>query len=175
MPASSDRKTATRSSSRGRESGQSARRRSNTRSTSQRSAERKTGNGSRAKAGNGSRAKAGNGSRAKAANAKAANGSGAKSANGSQAQTNHQSESDHFGREALTAAIGATVGIAGGVLLGRTALARERKVLGVPMPKKIDLAGVGQQLGEAGRQFGKLASEVRTVREKAEQIGKVLT
>jgi hypothetical protein len=70
----------------------------------------------------------------------------------------------------------ATIGVAGGVLLGRTALQRNRKVLGVPIPSvKVDLADVGKQIGEAGRQFGKLASEVRTVREKAEQIGRAVT
>jgi hypothetical protein len=65
---------------------------------------------------------------------------------------------------------GATVGVVGGVLLGRTALQRHRK-----LPPKIDLTGVGQQIGEAGRQFARLASEVRSVREKAEQIGQVLS
>jgi hypothetical protein len=73
-------------------------------------------------------------------------------------------------------------GIAGGILLGRTALQRNRKVLGVPMPSKVDLNGVTRQIGEAGKQFGKLAGEVRNVagevraaREKAEQIGKILS
>jgi hypothetical protein len=79
-------------------------------------------------------------------------------------------------------AVSGAIGIAGGILLGRTALQqRNRTVLGIPVPSKIDLSGVTQQIGEAGRQFGKLANEVRsvagevkTVREKAEQIGKVL-
>jgi hypothetical protein len=78
--------------------------------------------------------------------------------------------------------VSGAIGIAGGILLGRTALQRNnRTVLGIPVPSKIDLSGVTQQLGEAGRQFGKLASEVRSVagevrsvKEKAEQIGKVL-
>jgi len=61
-------------------------------------------------------------------------------------------------------------------LIGRTAAQRARKVLGVPMPTvKVDLAGVTKGLGEAGRQFGKLASEVRTVREKAEQVGRAIS
>ncbi len=78
-------------------------------------------------------------------------------------------------------AVTGAVGIAGGILLGRTALQRNRKVLGIPMPAKVDLAGVTHQIGEAGKQFGKLAGEIRNVagevsslREKAEQIGKVL-
>jgi hypothetical protein len=47
-------------------------------------------------------------------------------------------------------------------------------VLGIEIPDKIDFTGVGEQLGEAGRQFGKLATEVRSVRQKAEQIGRAL-
>lgn len=73
-------------------------------------------------------------------------------------------------------------GVAGGILLGRTALQRNRKVLGIPLPTKIDLNGVTHQIGEAGKQFGKLAGEVRNVagevraaRQKAEQIGKILS
>jgi hypothetical protein len=78
--------------------------------------------------------------------------------------------------------VSGAVGIAGGILLARNALQRNRKVLGITVPSKVDFSGVSQQLGEAGRQFGKLAGEVRTVagevrgvREKAEQIGKVLS
>ena len=74
------------------------------------------------------------------------------------------------GISALTAAIG----VAGGVALGRSTARRDRKVLGMPVPEKIDLGGIGQQIGDAGRQLGKLASGVRTVREKAEQVGRIL-
>ncbi len=73
------------------------------------------------------------------------------------------------------------LGIAGGILLGRTALQRRRSVLGIPVPDKIDLGGVsqkigdaGRQVGDAGQQLGKLVGEVRSLREKAEQIGRVL-
>jgi len=173
MPA----ETTKRSTSRGRERTQSARRTSNSRSSSQRRAgERKTSNAARSKSSNAARSKSGNAARSKSSNgarAKASDAARSKSSNGAGSQSG--SQQDHLGREALTAVVGATLGVAGGVLLGRTALARERKVLGVPMPKKIDLAGVGQQLGEAGRQFGRLAGEVRGVREKAEQIGRVLS
>jgi hypothetical protein len=79
-------------------------------------------------------------------------------------------------------AVTGAIGIAGGVLLGRTALQRNKKVLGVPVPSKIDLHGVTHQIGAAGRQFGKLAEEVRkgtaelrNAREKAEQIARVLS
>ena len=63
------------------------------------------------------------------------------------------------------------------MLLGRTALHRQRKILGIPLPSKIDidLGNVTQQIGEAGRQFGKLAGEVKSVRERAEQIAKAFT
>jgi len=73
----------------------------------------------------------------------------------------------------MSAAAGA-LGVAGGVLLGRTALQRNRKVLGVKLPVKIDLSDVTQQIGAAGRQFGKLAGEVRAVRQKAEQVGRAI-
>lgn len=76
-----------------------------------------------------------------------------------------------MGAAVLTGAIG----VAGGVLLGRNAAQRHRKVLGVPVPNKVDMTGLSQSIGEAGRQFGKLAGEVRGVRDKAEQIGKILS
>ena len=79
-------------------------------------------------------------------------------------------------------AVTGAAGIAGGILLGRTALKRHKKVLGVPMPTKIDLAGVTRQIGETGKQFGKLAeeirkgtAEVRNAREKAEKIARVFS
>ncbi|MGI9091119.1 MAG: hypothetical protein ACR2GG_08455, partial [Gemmatimonadaceae bacterium] len=75
-----------------------------------------------------------------------------------------------------TATIGAMAGVAGGVILGRHALKRPRKVLGVPIPgTRVGLTGVAKQVGDAGKQMGKLAGEVRTAREKAEEIGKVLS
>jgi hypothetical protein len=72
-------------------------------------------------------------------------------------------------------AAAATIGVAGGVLLGRTAFQRNRKFLGVKLPVKVDLSDVTKQLGEAGKQFGKLAGEVRTVRQKAEQVGRAIS
>jgi len=69
------------------------------------------------------------------------------------------------------------IGVAGGVLLGRKALAHDRRVLGVPVPAKpkFDFTGVGDQIGEAGKQLGKLAGEIHSVRQKAEQIGRILS
>ena len=70
----------------------------------------------------------------------------------------------------------AALGVAGGVVLGRTALQRTKKVLGIPLPgKTVDLGGVSKQIGEAARQFGKLAREVRTAREKAEKISRAIS
>ncbi len=68
------------------------------------------------------------------------------------------------------------IGVAGGVLLGRKRLAEQKKVLGIPVPSHvdIDMGGLSHSIGEAGRQFGRLAGEMRSVREKAEQIGKLL-
>ena len=68
------------------------------------------------------------------------------------------------------------LGVAGGVLLGRTTLKKNRKVLGVPIPGvKIDMADMSKQIGEAGKQFSRLANEVKTARERAEKIGKAIT
>ncbi len=90
---------------------------------------------------------------------------------------------------AVPAVVGA-LGVAGGVVLGRTALQRQKKVLGVPLPRgkvqapkvKIDMADVGDQIGklgknigEAGSNFAKLAREIQTTREKAEKLGKAIT
>jgi hypothetical protein len=62
------------------------------------------------------------------------------------------------------------------VLLGRTALQRNRKVLGIPIPgMKVDMAGMSKQIGEAGKQFGRLANEVQAARQKAEKISKAIT
>jgi hypothetical protein len=75
-------------------------------------------------------------------------------------------------------AVAGAIGVAGGVLLGRNAQPN-RKILGVPVPNKvngpkvnIDLANISEKVGEASRQFGKLAGEVKTARQRAEQIGK---
>ena len=76
---------------------------------------------------------------------------------------------------AIPAVTGA-VGVAGGILLGRNALQRSRKVLGVPLPGvKVDLADVSKHIGEAARQFGRLAREVQATREKAERIGRAIS
>lgn len=77
-------------------------------------------------------------------------------------------------------AVTGAAGIAGGILLGRNTRGRKGKRPAIQMPniqfpKKIDLTGVGEHIGEAGRQFGKLAGEVRNVREAAERIGKALS
>lgn len=81
----------------------------------------------------------------------------------------------------MAPAVTGAVGVAGGVLLGRTALKQHKKVLGIPIKTtKMDLSAVTEEISKAGKQFGKLASEVRdfsgevkSVKEKAEQIGKI--
>ena len=70
----------------------------------------------------------------------------------------------------------AALGAAAGVVLGRTALARRRKVLGVKVPGTGGgLDTLAKNVGEAGKQLGRFAGEVRVAREKAEEIGKALT
>ena len=70
----------------------------------------------------------------------------------------------------------AAAGLAGGIVLARTKLRNQRKVLGVPLPggSKVDFSDLTKQVGEAGRQFGNLASEVKAAREKAEQISRAI-
>ena len=149
-------------------------------------ATRATSRGRSSSNGSGSTKSSSSGStRAKSSSSRAKNSSGRAKASASKKpqsaaqRTQGSSQRNHAGREVLTnagiSALSAAIGVAGGVLLGRTAAQRDRKVLGVPVPEKIDLGGVGQQIGDAGRQFGKLASEVRSVREKAEQIARILT
>ena len=40
--------------------------------------------------------------------------------------------------------------------------------------RQVDFSDVARSISDAGKQFGKLAGEVRAARQKAEQIGKVL-
>jgi hypothetical protein len=99
--------------------------------------------------------------------------------------------------------LSAGAGIAGGIIVARNALQKKRPALGIPLPtlrkkptpvevpvpslkkkrtpigvptanKKIEFRGLAEQVGEAGRQFGRLAHEVQTVREKAEQIARII-
>jgi hypothetical protein len=144
-----------------------------------RTASRTASRGRSSSSGSGSPSRAAGGSNSRSRAAGGSNSRKGQSRNGTTQRTASNGAGSQSGNGALVrlgvGALGAAVGLAGGVALGRTALQRNRKVLGVAVPSKIDLSGVGQQLGEAGRQFGKLASEVRAVREKAEEIGKVLT
>jgi hypothetical protein len=69
----------------------------------------------------------------------------------------------------------AAAGIIGGVVLERRHR-RPHKVLGVPIPGTASgMDGMAKQVKKAGKQFGKLASEVQTTRKKAEKIGKALS
>jgi hypothetical protein len=70
----------------------------------------------------------------------------------------------------------AAAGVAGGIVLARTKLRRQHKFLGIPLPgkKNVDLSDLSKQVGEAGRQFGHLAGEVKAAREKAEQISRAI-
>lgn len=77
-----------------------------------------------------------------------------------------------------TAVVGAAAGVVGGVVLGRTKMTRKRKVLGIPMPGSPSRDGVeylAKNVGEAGKQFNKLADEVCAARKKAESVGKALS
>ena len=66
--------------------------------------------------------------------------------------------------------------LAGGVLLERMIGKRPKKVLGVTIPRRqAHFSDVARSINAAGKQFGKLAGEVRVARQKAEDIGKALS
>jgi hypothetical protein len=134
---------------------------------------RSNGSGRKTQRSNGSAAASGRSSGRATSGAAAA-----RARSGGNTTRNQSSTNGSHGHGTLTdigiSALSATVGVAGGVLLGRTTLQRTRKVLGVSVPSKVDFGDIGKQIGEAGRQFGKLATEVQAVRRKAEQIGRVL-
>ena len=68
-------------------------------------------------------------------------------------------------------------GVAGGIVLARTKLQNQRKLLGIPLParKEVDLSDLSKQVGEAACQFANLAREVNAAREKAAQISRALS
>jgi hypothetical protein len=73
-----------------------------------------------------------------------------------------------------SAGLGTAAGMVGGVVLERRHR-RARKVLGIPIPGTGNgLDGVVKEIRKAGEQFGHLASEVKTARNKAEDVGKAL-
>jgi hypothetical protein len=81
--------------------------------------------------------------------------------------------------QVVVPAVTGAIGVAGGVLLGRSARQRRRKILGIPIPAgggiKVDLSDIGKNVGAAGRQFGKLAREVQTARETAEKVSRAIS
>jgi hypothetical protein len=80
-----------------------------------------------------------------------------------------------IGISVATGTIGAAAGVVGGALLGRTMAGKPKKLLGVKLPRRqVDLSDVARSVNAAGKQFGKLAGEVRDARKKAEQVGKAL-
>jgi hypothetical protein len=76
----------------------------------------------------------------------------------------------------VTAVAGAAAGVIGGVILGRKGKA-PKKVLGVKVPGTggSGFDGLADNVGNAAKQLGKLASEVREARQRAEKIGKALS
>jgi hypothetical protein len=67
------------------------------------------------------------------------------------------------------------LGAVAGVVLGQLQAKRRKTVLGIPIPgtgRGSD--GLAKSIGEASKQFARLADEVNTSRRKAEQVGKAL-
>jgi hypothetical protein len=75
-----------------------------------------------------------------------------------------------------TAAVGAAAGVVGGFVFGRRR-GHAKKVLGVRIPGTggRGMDGLAKEVRKAGKQFGHLASEVKTTRKKAEDVGKALS
>jgi hypothetical protein len=74
-------------------------------------------------------------------------------------------------------AAAAVAGTAAGIVLGQRRLKARKKVLGVPIPgtSASGVDGLARQIGETGKQFSKLAGELRKTREKAEEVGKAIS
>jgi hypothetical protein len=71
----------------------------------------------------------------------------------------------------------ALAGAAAALALAERKSKRRRKVLGVSIPgtSPSGIDGLAKNIGEAGKQLARLADEVRTGRQKAEEIGKALS
>jgi hypothetical protein len=69
--------------------------------------------------------------------------------------------------------LGTAAGVVGGAVLGSRMGRRPKRVLGVKVPGTGGggLDGLAKEISRAGRHFGELAEEVRTVRKKAEKVG----
>src|SRR5438270_10004658 len=146
MAATTKRGSSNRSSSRGRTSSNGS------------SGSSRPGSGASARSSSGSsrRTRSGGGSTARSASAKGKNkatsaketaSSAAKSASGNGGTSNRNSARDTITQVAIPAVTGA-IGVAGGVLLGRTALQKNRKVLGIPVPGvKVDMSDLSKQIG----------------------------
>jgi hypothetical protein len=77
-------------------------------------------------------------------------------------------------RNVVLPAATAALGAAAGVLVERRHR-RPRKVLGIPIPGTRNGGDLAKEIRRAGEQFGHLATEVRTTRRKAENIGKAIS
>ena len=70
----------------------------------------------------------------------------------------------------------------GGVVLGSKLARKPKRVLGVKVPGTGGGKGLTKQVGKTGKQFtkaskqlGELTAEMRTAREKAKQVAKVIS
>jgi hypothetical protein len=79
-------------------------------------------------------------------------------------------------KDALVPVASAAVGAAAAIVVGRRA-GRPRKVLGIPVPGtgRDGLGMLAKEVRKTGEQFGNLASEVKTARQKAEKVGKAVS
>ena len=144
-------------------------------SSTKRKTTSRSSNGSGQKSGSGS-TKSGSGStRARSSasrSTRAASSSAPASANGASPKA-----------AVITGVATAAAGVVGGVILGRHLGQRPRHVLGVRVPGSGAAMGdlvkqvkrSGRHLKTAGKQIADLTDEVRTAREKAEEIGRAIS
>ena len=130
-------------------------------------------------------------SRASSANSRARTNSKAKpkstraGSNGSKARSNASSNggSSRNGAATALAGLGTVAGLVGGVVLGSKFAKKPKRVLGMKVPGTgSGVDGLVKQIGKAGKEFtkaskqlGALTDEVRSAKQKAEQVGKAIS
>jgi hypothetical protein len=83
----------------------------------------------------------------------------------------------------ILAGAGTVAGLVGGVVLGSKFAHKPKRVLGVKVPGTgAGVDGLAKQVGKAAKQFnkaskqlGELTDEVRSARQKAEDVGKAIS
>jgi hypothetical protein len=138
-----------------------------------------------AKARSSSKGKSSSQGQRKSTSARSSRGSSASSktkARSTRAKSN-RSKGRSNGAATALAGLGTVVGLVGGVVLGSKFARKPKRVLGVKVPGTgAGVDGLAKQIGKAGKEFtrasrqlGQLTDEVRSAKQKAEQVGKAIS